>query len=536
MNNETANAYKLGKQLELTKESIASVQAGIRYINRALKFAFATTWLLYFIFAMGFYVTDLFGISTWLAQNTSETVAFSIFFVMAVLMAQTLAMIKHAFYEHKAEFKVAAGVVLVMSSMGVFFEMFNSSSQQQNIAYGKAESSKGYASVANTGITVGSPADGSQLAYYQGEKARYAALASGCKKSCRANTAKVAEFDAKVKATQQSQKDAASTAATATVAAIKAKADTLQSMKDENHKPIFKTVRDWLGVSISSAVVLVALVVSAGFEFCHAQLSVMLGQKLAYLRGLQEQLITQASGYMSMTGKQYDTTDFDGMASNLKHHKPVARDDYKQTSQGFGFIPSTAKGTGNDTAGISPALFKYQQTPQEETKRQPFGFAPTGRKAAQPEPESTVEYLTKVARNAPSPSVPTGQKPGATGLHNPALGTAEEHYPLPLPHGTSTVGSTGAKGGVSHGTSTVADEEGREFDDALYEELKARIVAREIEPMTKPVKQLLKVWAVGRNDDHRQHIAGEAFDRMHREGVLTLNPEQGKFKRKYLLA
>lgn len=35
--------------------------------------------------------------------------------------------------------------------------------------------------------------------------------------------------------------------------------------------------------------------------------------------------------------------------------------------------------------------------------------------------------------HAPTPTHPYHQKPGMTGLHNPALGTAEEHYPLPLP-------------------------------------------------------------------------------------------------------
>jgi hypothetical protein len=153
--------------------------------------------------------------------------------------------------------------------------------------------------------------------------------------------------------------------------------------------------------------------------------------------------------------------------------------------------------------------------------------------------------------HAPAATAPVKQFVGGTGIHNPVLGTAEEHFPLPLPNGTSTVSdsvsvgtstvaNTGAcatvSDSVSVGTSTDGSGIAGAFTDALYQELKGRIVAREIEPMARPVKQLLKVWQVGRNDEQRQHVANEALDRMHGEGVLSLNPEQGKFKRKYLIA
>jgi hypothetical protein len=51
------------------------------------------------------------------------------------------------------------------------------------------------------------------------------------------------------------------------------------------------------------AVVLVAALVSCGFEYAHALLSRVLGDKLSRLAGLREQLTRQESEYMGLTGK-----------------------------------------------------------------------------------------------------------------------------------------------------------------------------------------------------------------------------------------
>lgn len=154
------HAYRLGQLIVLEQNKIADAKAGIAYVKLALSFAFVTTWILYFIFAFSFYVADLWGISTWLTENTSELVAFALFLTMALLMAQTLSMIKHAFYHHKAAFKYGLFAVLLICSLGVFMELFNSSSQQQTIAHQSAEKSKTFDSVANTQISI----DGARIA------------------------------------------------------------------------------------------------------------------------------------------------------------------------------------------------------------------------------------------------------------------------------------------------------------------------------------------------------------------------------------
>ena len=180
------NAYRLGQLIVLEQNKIADAKAGIAYVKLALSFAFVTTWILYFIFAFGFYVADLWGISTWLTENTSELVAFTLFLTMALLMAQTLSMIKHAFYQHKAAFQYGLAAVLLICSLGVFMELFNSSSQQQTIAHQSAEKSKTFDSVANTQISIDGGANSSgRIAYLSGELAKAKEYLNGCKKTCK---------------------------------------------------------------------------------------------------------------------------------------------------------------------------------------------------------------------------------------------------------------------------------------------------------------------------------------------------------------
>jgi hypothetical protein len=148
--------------------------------------------------------------------------------------------------------------------------------------------------------------------------------------------------------------------------------------------------------------------------------------------------------------------------------------------------------------------------------------------------------------HAPAATAPVKQFVGGTGIHNPALGTEEAHFPLPLPQGeengadTRTVRATRSTSESRSSPCTVhAEGQGKPFTESRYEELKAMIVSREIEPTFRPVKTVLSGWEVGASDRNRQVIAAAALDRMHRENVLILNPANdgsGIQKAKYILA
>ncbi|TXH78367.1 MAG: hypothetical protein E6Q85_01730 [Thiothrix sp.] len=479
------NAYRLGQLIVLEQNKIADAKAGIAYVKLALSFAFVTTWILYFIFAFSFYVADLWGISTWLTENTSELVAFALFLTMALLMAQTLSMIKHAFYHHKAAFKYGLFAVLLICSLGVFMELFNSSSQQQTIAHQSAEKSKTFDSVANTKISIDGGANSSnRIAYLSGELAKAREYLNGCKKTCKTYQVKVADLTAQIEALQAGQSKANEIAGLASTNAIKAKTEAMSALKEDAHKPVFKFIRDALDVGISTAVVIIACLVSIGFEYSHALLSRMLGEKLDYLASLQNGLVKLKTDYMQTSGSEYGSSEL------------------------------------IDAPELTDAHFKYQQAA-------PFvsGFTSFKQpmKAAKPIP---TPYQGTQEQQLPLPDF-GGFKSRRDTFASPSFSedapcTVHVHTPEP---------DTQVSPCTVHGENVK--------DANHYEQLKALIQAGQVEPTIRPIKAQLKVWGAGNSDAHRQRLASEWLDRLFSESVLVLNPAnngQGIKKAKYILS
>lgn len=387
----SSQAFRLEQQIELTETAIQRMKAQILYTELALKFGLITTWMLYFIFVMGFYVADLWGLTTWLEQNTSEYVAFLIFLSMAILMATTLSIIKHVFYEHIAEFRYGIGIVVLIAALGVFFELFTASSQQQNIAYSNAEKSESFKTTANTSINLGGNTDhSSRLAYLEGELATAQTYLKGCKKTCTHYSAKVASLEGQIQSLRNSQTATQANAAHVAVATLQAKTAALKDIRDDHYKPVFKFVRDNFAVTISTAVVLIATLIAAGFEFSHALLSRILGEKLAALAGLQNQLINQKTNHL------------ENAATPLP----------SQTKNTIGFgIPQVTT-----ALSAEPVRFKYQNADRAE-KQGFVGFVnpnqTTSKQASQPSSQL-------VSENAVSIKQPSNK-----------LGTQEEQLPLP---------------------------------------------------------------------------------------------------------
>lgn len=478
------NAYRLGQLIVLEQNKIADAKAGIAYVKLALSFAFVTTWILYFIFAFSFYVADLWGISTWLTENTSELVAFALFLTMALLMAQTLSMIKHAFYQHKAAFKYGLFAVLLICSLGVFMELFNSSSQQQTIAHQSAEKSKTFDSVANTQISIDGGANSSnRIAYLSGELAKAREYLNGCKKTCKTYQVKVADLTAQIEALQAGQSKANELANLASTNAIKAKTEAMSALKEDAHKPVFKFIRDALGVGISTAVVIIACLVSIGFEYSHALLSRMLGEKLSYLESLQNGLVKLKTDYMQTSGAEYGSSEL------------------------------------IDAPELPNSGFKYQQAA-------PFvsGFTSFKQpmKAAKPIP---TPYQGTAEEQLPLPDF-GGFKSRRDTFASPSF---SEDAPCTV-HVHTPNSDTRVSPCTVHGENVE--------DANHYEQLKALIQAGQVEPTIRPIKAQLKVWGAGNSDAHRQRLASEWLDRLFSESVLVLNPANnghGIKKAKYIL-
>jgi len=68
-------AYKQHQHIQLLQEDLAETEREIAFTNRAYNLAFVATFVLYFIFIWMMYVSDLWGFTTWLAENLSEFTA-----------------------------------------------------------------------------------------------------------------------------------------------------------------------------------------------------------------------------------------------------------------------------------------------------------------------------------------------------------------------------------------------------------------------------------------------------------------------------
>lgn len=394
-----SQAYRLSQQIELSKRAITQMQAQIAYTRLALKFGFITTWLLYFIFVMGFYVADLWGLTTWLETNTSEYITFLIFLAMALLMSTTLSMIKHVFYEHRAEFRYGLSIVLLIASLGVFFELFTASSQQQNIAFTSAEKSETFKATANTAINLGSNTDhSSRLAYLESELATAQSYLQVCKKTCSHYSAKVANLTSQIQSLRSSQTSAQATAAHVASSTLKAKTEAMQGIREDHYKPVFKFMRDNFAVTISTAVVLIATLIAAGFEFSHALLSRILGEKIAALASLQNQLINQETQHLEVTDES-----------------PSLNSTPQKNPLGFGIPPIAIT-----TATLAePLRFKYQIEPEIYKKPDPIHSKKQG----------FIGFLNPEQPPVTQASHPVHRVTQGSILNK--LGKAEEQLPLP---------------------------------------------------------------------------------------------------------
>lgn len=154
----------------------------------------------------------------------------------------------------------------------------------------------------------------------------------------------------------------------ANAAAIEAKTKAASQLKEDNFKPVYKFARDIFGTTISTGVVLVAVMVSIIFEISHGLLVLFLSQKEKYLTYLENTLIELQAKYMTGTGKVHDLKDFDdqsvlsmdklreegevkrpagfvalGMNDDLPilHHNHDAVNGFQRSNKvSFGFIPN----------------------------------------------------------------------------------------------------------------------------------------------------------------------------------------------------
>lgn len=138
-----------------------------------------------------------------------------------------------------------------------------------------------------------------------------------------------------------------------------------------------------------------------------------------------------------------------------------------------------------------------------------------------------------------NPSSPATPKPQGTGRHNPALGSHEENYELPLPQGDAASAKTAltpsAEGSITLPSQPSA--EGQKVDlEPFYQEWRALVQGAQIRPTIPPAKRWISERDLVKGIKHIEALAVAWLDRAKREGVLIDNPDGGKGKAKYVLA
>ncbi|SEB10537.1 hypothetical protein SAMN05660964_03566 [Thiothrix caldifontis] len=174
-----------------------------------------------------------------------------------------------------------------------------------------------------------------------------------------------------------------------------------------------------------------------------------------------------------------------------------------------------------------------------------------------------LKVAAKIAKST-APAMPFNQRTGATGLQNPVLGTAEEHYSLPLPTTTlpfqKTVSDT-VPPTVPARCETVADTvparsqngsgetvqngltgEAKRAEIDLYPQWIAKVSDKEITPGARDCKRFISQ-STKSNDDKTGLTVQEMGriwlnwnQRALQDGILKANPDYSNGKPKYILA
>ncbi len=384
-----AGAYKLHKTIESTHEKIQRVQDEIRKTNLAERFAFIGTLLVYFVFIWGLYVNELWGFYTWLEKNLTEVFALPIFAALGITLPLAMAYIKSIAYHHLALYDLKKAttyaIVIFLMIAGMTYEAISSSGQQQHIAHTSAESSKTFQALMGGNVTVGdTSALADKIAKAESKLARCKErLAAGKEKDC-------AQTTATVESLKSSMATSSEAAVQASTAAIEAKAKAASDMKEDSFKPVYKFARDVFGVTISTGVVMVAVLVSLIFEISHGLLVLFLMQKNRYLEFLKNSLIDQQADYMTGTGKVHALDDFTD-TSILDMDKLRESGEIKRNGIGFGadIRPVTAYSTQHSRQTMADFEAARAQS-------RPFGLIPpTASRSQQGAPKPVSQPMGK---------------------------------------------------------------------------------------------------------------------------------------------
>lgn len=535
-----SNAYSLSQDLSESAKKLQAHQHDLQGIKTSQAVFTLATYFIYFSFtAVIFAGVTVWKLQSYIFDNYTNVIGmvWALVTVFAVPLALSLA--KHFNYKaiaknsvergHRGQLIIHAIIALALIS-GLYYEAISSSSNLQAKAFHSVENSKAGEAILNT--TVNNSSSGAIAGLIADAEYKLAGcqrrLKEGSVKDCHNSQAKVDSLKAQAQAERES-------VASANVAAISAKQTALDKERDSHALPAAKYAAEVTNMSNDAGTMIIVIIAALFFELIHITTIFNEARALRGIDTYSASLKMLNGEYFKATGKTFDSGDFKDNRTIDLSDKPlnVPVDEYgadfevktkgqpyKDNKTGFGFVPQTAK------------LFKWQDEPNLPAKpeKQGFGFIPT-RSRESLDAENRAKYPQEILYPKHEVRTPDDY----------ALIPRKERRNAPVsPSSTCTVHVQHATPDTRVAPCTVHAAEGvKEFTDDLYEKLKRMIGAGQVAPTYRPVKDVLKGWNVGTSDKHRQDIAGQAFDRMAREGMLRLNPANDGStikKAKYVLA
>jgi hypothetical protein len=425
------------------------------------------------------------------SKGTATMAAFFFMFASVILLGVFLAWVKHFAYSHFTTYRAIAGVMVTLVGFALMAEMFAALEDQKAKADIQLEGNAAYkATITPTISSISAPpALAGDIAAASQKLARCQAnLGKPGYKHCDGDKAALA-------ALEKQQSAALNAQVVASAESEKLRYERQDKMKADAHNDFIVGLAQFYS-SVAYALsgepkpenayieyiawgnITLMLIIAIAFERLHAFL-IEAGRDIkGNIRGIEQRIAQLQQGSSNYAGLSH----LPPVGSPLFKYQDEPKDGGFKTT-GIGFTAPVGKPTTaqsgfvgfKDTNGIKPTPapvdpnWKYinptlekrevrdimdrgneKPTPAPVKADKPEIIETSGFKQS-PEQRAIVDRLHQeqmktyreelrggshqfkdVPLDRPTPARPAHQKAGATGLQNPALGSAEEHYPLPL--------------------------------------------------------------------------------------------------------
>lgn len=240
--------------------------------HRLMQWAKVATFGLYIVAVFMLYVSDVWGVASFVEKNSNEYIALGVFSFISFVLAFFLASSKEAVYEdiaiHRSEgWKLKPSQYAAMGlflSSGILFEMFSTTNNQQHIANTAAEQSSMMQSIQGTnvsligGATLADSFASAQMKLAQCEER----LKQGKEKHCEGSKARV-------DAVRESMAMSNQLATTAAKATMDNKVEGMLKIREHFDKPMFQAIGKATGTDNNSGMLMVVGVLIFVFELQH---------------------------------------------------------------------------------------------------------------------------------------------------------------------------------------------------------------------------------------------------------------------------